>query len=446
MRRERPRPSVPAPQGGDNQKASINTLLLVIVAWILTRIFALAALLRSGGSILVDVQLYEEWATIINTGSAPIGDVTWQYPPMLMFPIWLTELLPWEYLPSFIALALLGDLAILVILLIVRGRTGGSLLGVWVWASAGVWIGPILLARLDVFTAIPAVLAIALIARPALSGALAAIGALMKVWPGLLLLALPRRHLPLGVGAFVATVALLVVVTLVGVDNAWSFLGNQQSRGLNGESMAAAPFILANGLGFDVPFEHRFGSTEVALSSADFLASVMLFLGLAILGVLLIIRLLGAMEDSAPADVAVVVVLSFVLVSRVFSPQYFIWLGALAGIALLDPRTRIRIPAALIIVASLLTQPLYPWYPAAMYVGEIWAVLLHTSRIALLVIALVYGLKVIVTWKSLIPALRNALSVRNRSSRNSDGSEPGKHIDSTQDGDQIKSDASSRAS
>jgi len=384
----------------------------VLVTWLSTRVFALLALTRSGGSILVDMQMYAGWAEIAATGAAPEGDETWQYPPVMLLPVWLGRLLPWEYQPSFVLLALVADLLVLISVLALRRSTRASWLGVWVWASAGLWIGPVLLARLDVFTVLPAIAALAWISRPALSGGMAAIGALMKVWPGALLIALPRRQLPWGIAGFATAASLLWVMSVVTIDDAWSFLANQQSRGLNGESLAATPYIVANSLGANVAFEYRFGSNEVATASADATAGVIAAAGVVLIVLLVFLRLMGALEAALPADVGLIAVLSLVLVSRVFSPQYFIWLGGVAAVALLSRETRMRAPAVLIVMAGFLTQPLYPWFPGAIYSGEPWAVLVHVARMLLLLLALVYGLRVIIDWGTLATVLRQPLSFR----------------------------------
>ena len=384
----------------------------MIAVWLMTRVIALTGLTVSGGSILVDIRMYEAWSQIIAFGSAPTGDPTWQYPPVLMFPIWLAQIGPMHYQQMFVLLALAADLLLLIILMRILRASGGSTLGVWVWASAGLWIGPIVLARLDVFTALPAVVALALIARPVLSGSFAALGALMKVWPGLLLIALPRKHLLHGLIGFAITAAALVLLSVLMMRNPWSFLENQQGRGLNGESMAAVPYILANSLGAEVNFEYRFGSNEVANASADSAAVIIAAFGIGLLLLLLAVRLLGGFERALPGDVALMVVLTSVLVSRVFSPQYFIWLGALASFALLFQASKMKVPAALIVLAALMTQPLYPWFPGAIYTAEPWAVALHALRMVLLVAALICGLFVTVDMRQLLRALRKPLTIR----------------------------------
>lgn len=405
-----------------------TTTLSVVMVWLLTRIFAALALTRSGGSILVDIQMYEGWASIAATGSAPLGDETWQYPPVMLVPVWLGQLLPWDYRPSFVVLTLIADLGVLIALLALRRSMHGRWTGVWLWASAGVWIGPVLLARLDVFTVLPAVAVFAFMSRSAVSGTFAALGAFMKVWPGALLITLPRRQLPWGLAGFAASALLLWGISVVFIDDAWAFLANQQSRGLNGESLAATPYIVANSLGMDVQFAYRFGSNEVANTSADTTAAFIAGVGIALIVLLVLLRLLGALERALPADVGLIAVLSLVLVSRVFSPQYFIWLGALAAIAMLSPRTRMRVPVTLIVIASLLTQPLYPWFPGAIYSAEPWAVVLHVLRMTLMVGALIYGLRMIVDWRSIPRTLRKPLASREENSHEPQSGHSDDHV------------------
>lgn len=417
-------------RGSPSTLATGRWFVGAIGVWLVTRLVALVMLANSGGSIRVDLMMYEGWAQIIASGSAPTGDPAWQYPPALMLPILLAELISSDYQGAFLLITLLGDLLLLLMLMAYLRSKGGSTLGVWLWATAGLWIGPILLTRLDVFTALPAVLALALLGRPAVSSGLMAFGALMKIWPGLLLLSFPRRKLSAALTAFVITGLALGLVSLLVIQNPWSFAENQQARGLNGESLAAVPYILVNAFGTGVQFEYRFGSNEVGGYNAYLIATFVSVFGILLLATLLLIRLCGGFEKTLPGDVACVVILSSILVSRVFSPQYFIWLGAIGSFALLTQRTRMKIPVLLMVFSALLTQPLYPWFPGAIYSGELWAVAIHVLRMTLLLGALIYGLYVTIDVREVACQLRKPLSLRKEKGHGSQDGDTHGNVDS----------------
>ncbi|MCL9797495.1 hypothetical protein MXD58_024910, partial [Frankia sp. AgKG'84/4] len=107
------------------------------------------------------------------------------------------------------------------------------------------------------------------------------VGALLKVWPGLLLVALPR---PVGRGRgrgrsrgrgwswaalvrvagglVIAVAALAVVAALTGWwRDVFGFVGAQRARGLQVEAVAATPFVLAHLAGGAAP-TYSYGSLQ----------------------------------------------------------------------------------------------------------------------------------------------------------------------------------------
>ena len=340
-----------------------------------------------------DLTIYARWVQeSLQHGRFPTDEM-WQYPPLAGPVFVLGAWLPGERL-GFVSLFLGFDAAIMA-MLTHQARRSGLVGGTRLWALLPLIVGPLLLARFDVVPTAFAVAAVLLAARPLASGALAATGAWLKVWPVLVLAALRRRDLPRGVaGALVATAVIAGVLVVATVDPL-SFLGGQRDRGLQIESLAAWPFLVARLAGAPVEVVYRYGAHEIDAAGVDAVARGVVALTLILLGVVAVQRLRGVLDEVSGADVALATVLFTVATSRVFSGQYFIWLLALAAVTLGDPASRMRRTAALLIAAGVATQVVYPWLYSALLDGNPVAVAVQTVRVALTVAATVYALGVV---------------------------------------------------
>lgn len=373
-------------------------LALLIGAWVASRVALVAATIAFTSQFLPDVYLYATWSTILQSGAFPQGDPYWQYPPGAGPLFALAALVPPDPVLGFVVLAVVADLAILAMLTwaAVRGDHDPTWWGPWAWIVGGLAVGPIMLARFDLFPSVFAVAAILLAARPVLSGAAAAVGALLKVWPALMLIAISRRSLPKAIVAAVVTVGVLTLALMAWAEGSVSFLGEQRDRGLQIEGSAALPYLLAGAVGIEPGVTLRYGAFEVTGPGAVTLGTALTLAGLAVMAVIGVLRLLGRLEDVAPGDVALAVVLVSVATSRVFSPQYGVWLVAVAVAAGADPRSRLRRVAVLVMAMSALTQILFPWIYGSLLDAMPHAVLVQTLRLAMLWLALAASLAVVV--------------------------------------------------
>jgi hypothetical protein len=370
-----------------------------VVAWVASRALLLGTLTGvvpypDGPSILNDVKLYSEWSSLLVTGRFPIGDDMWQYPPGAGIVFAIAALLGSNPVVAFALIALVCDLATLAVLAIAGRRRRVGFDAAWAWVIGALLVGPVWLARFDVIPTLAAVVALVLIARPALSGAAAAAGTLLKVWPGIMLIALPRSSLPRGILGFVVMAAAILAGVMLWASGGVSFLGEQGARGLQVESVGALPFMVWNVFA-DVPTEFRFGAMEVDLPVTIPLGLAITLAGFAVLGVLGVLRLLGRLETIAPADVALVALLVSVVTSRVLSPQYDVWIVGVAAVTFLDPQSRMRVAVWLLVPMLIVTQVIYPFAYGSFLIGDWWAVLLQVARIGLLLAATATGLVIV---------------------------------------------------
>ncbi len=340
-----------------------------------------------------DLSIYAGWvAESLREGRFPTDEM-WQYPP-LAGPVFVLG----AWLPGgpmgFVTLFLGFDAAIMAMLTAQARRTGRGA-GARLWALLPIIVGPLLLARFDVVPTTFAVAAVLMAGRPLASGALAATGAWLKVWPVLVLAALRRRDLPRGaVGALVAC-ALIATILLVTTVDPLSFVDGQRDRGLQIESLAAWPFLVARLLGAEVEVVYRYGAHELEAAGVEIVAGGVVVLTLALLGVVAVQRLRGVLDVLPGADVALAAVLFSVATSRVFSGQYFIWLLGLAAVTLGDPTSRMRRTSMLLIAAGLATQLVYPWLYSALLAGNPVAVLVQSVRVGLTLAATLVALGVV---------------------------------------------------
>ena len=364
--------------------------------WLVLRLVALAIIIGwiPWPELVNDLTIYGTWVTdALQFGRFPTDEM-WQYPP-LAGPVFVAgSWLPGQRL-GFALLFLAFDAAIMAMLARQAGRTGLSA-GTRLWALLPVIVGPLILARFDVVPTAFAVAAVLAAARPMASGALAAIGAWLKVWPLLVLAAVRRRDLPRAALGALGASALIAGVLAVTTEEPMSFLTGQRDRGLQIESLAAWPFLVARALGAPVEVIYRYGAHEVEAAGVDLVARGTTLATLVLLALVAIQRLRGALEPLPGVDVALATVLFSVATSRVFSGQYFIWLLALAAVCLADPVTRMRRTIWLLIAAGLATHLVYPWLYSALLAGSPIAVLVQTVRVGLTLAATGTALVVLV--------------------------------------------------
>jgi Glycosyltransferase family 87 len=312
-------------------------------------------LLPLGGlGLTTDVKvIYQGWAQVLATGTFPLDDMTWQYPPLAALVMLLPRWLPWSYFTGFLALVLTCD-ALATWLLLRARRRGGSGAGVWLWVLAVPLLGPTVLCRFDLVVTVVAVAGLLAAARrPALGGALAGVGAMLKVWPVLTVLGAPRgRRTRDALAAVVVSALALGFVFAVTMNGAFSFLGFQEGRGVEVESLGALPFEAARPLGWHGRAAMNYGSVEMLGSGVALVGTLMVALSAGAFGWLLLWRARARRWTAAtPPDAALTALLLFVVTSRVISPQYLVWLVGLAAVCLTSASTSQR-PVAWLVLAA----------------------------------------------------------------------------------------------
>lgn len=283
-------------------------------------------------------------------------------------------------------LAFVADLVVFGLLLYAGSRSGSTRRGTWVWVIGVPLLGPTVYARYDLMvTAVAVAALLAGVRHPRVMGALVAFGAMVKVWPVLLLVGAVRRR---AWGSAVVTAAVIAAVFWITMPGAFAFLTFQRDRGTEVESLGSLVFHVARHHGWNGQVLLNYGSVEFLGPHVDLVSTAALVLTALAFGWLLLWRLSARrFPPHTLADAAFVAVLMFTATSRVISPQYMVWLVGLAAVCLCFRASRMALPAALVLIACFVTVLEFPVYFADVVASDTLGITLLVVRNGLLVAA-----------------------------------------------------------
>ena len=396
------RSSVPRATPASGERPHLSFLLSVVVSWILTRALIFAVALGAVPYtwrfiITTEVDLYHQWSAVLLHGHFPHNDQTWQYPPGAAAVMLAPKALPTEYLSGFLALTCLAD-AVILLSLIVLTRRGESRAGAWAWVAAVPLLGPLCYGRFDIIVAALAVVALVVAGRPVVSGLLLAAGVMMKLWPALLLYGVPRgRRLWAHAGVVAVGCASIWSVAAL-LPGSSSFLEHQRGRGLQIESVPATAFIAARHLGWPVEYVTQFGAREVVGPGVQLAATTSLVVTLASLAGLIVWRRHSSWGPATAYDAVFVATMIVVVTSRVLSPQYMVWLAALAAVCLSQRHSSQHRVCYAVLGSVLLTQIVFPLVMGEIIDGRLGGAVWLVARNVLLVGATAYS--TVLLWRS----------------------------------------------
>ena len=352
----------------------VEKLLIWAGIWVVTRLLIVAQVgfwNHTHGPEYQDVYVYEGWSNFIVENNALPQEETWQYPPAAAFLMLIPRIGGGSYPIKFVVLMLALDLIGLGLVTVLQKR-GGSDWGVWIWLLGMPMLFALPALRFDL---VPTVLMIgSLVAfhrRPLWFGALAGLGAAIKVWPIFALFGeWDRGRAWRAAAAAAVTIVIIFVVSQIAFGDQTGFLTHQGDRGLQVEAVGASPWELRELVtGTTVPIAQRYGTNEIDSDLASAVAH-----GLDVVALLVLVaaavwwwmrdrRIARGREDLADPDLArdfvFTLVLLFIVISRVLSPQYLIWTVGMAAIVLSSTRTRILRPTLIVVGAIVLTAGLY---------------------------------------------------------------------------------------
>ena len=353
-----------------------------------------------------DVYLvYEPWSTAALEGRGIVGITeTWVYPQLALVPMILAHGFAWiaGYEVGWAILVTLCD-ALAFAMLVGRGRARGRLAAAWFWLTFILLLGPVGMYRLDGIT-VPLALAgcLWLVGRPWLGSVLLAVATWIKVWPAALLLAalisVRRRWAVVGGAVAVSALTLVAVLAAGGARHAFGFVADQAERGLQVEAPVSAVYLWRAVFGIPgsyIYYDQDILTFQVMGPGMQVVAAAMNpLLALAVA----VIAALGAYKAWRGASfvrlfpaLALALVLAFILVNKVGSPQYMTWIIAPLAVGLVIDRRRWWRPAALALVMAGLTQVVYPLTYGYLLGGDALPAAVLTLRNALIAVLLVWA-------------------------------------------------------
>jgi uncharacterized membrane protein len=292
-----------------------------------------------------DVHVYQGYAEQLLHGALPYRDVFVEYPPGA-FAVFMppTAFGADHYNAAFKSLMALCGVATLVLLALVLAELGASERRVWtavgLFALSPIALGPISLNTYDAWPALLTVLALWLLLRGHDLPAFAVLGLAVsaKVYP-LVLVPLAawlvwrqrgtrRTLLALGVLVLVAA-AVIAPFAAYAPHGVYASFRSQATRGLQIESLGASVLLVLDRLGlYHARVVETFGvaGRNLAGGTADAVATGLVVVeAIAVATVWLLYARSRELRASLPLAFAAAVA-GFLAFTKVFSPQYLVWL------------------------------------------------------------------------------------------------------------------------
>jgi hypothetical protein len=348
----------------------------VLTAWVLTRLLTVALLvgleaqLGTAGDVLYFGRTLSHVArdglahTLVEYPLPAVGVIA--LPRVMAAAAGSVSLYPWMML----LVMLVVDAAFTVVL--VRQRSSGRDAAVRLWLWAVPLLGGLCLMRFDLVVGVVVALAMLLLARrPGAASATLAVATALKLWPVILLpafVAATRRRVrflvPYAVvGLFFAGVC----VAMAGWGRLFSPLHYQVDRGLQIESVSATPIMIGwlfHPSSWDMRLE--FKAVEVFGPGVSSLLVVSTALTAVLVAGLLaiwwrVLRQPTVLGPRALVWVCLASVSGYTVSSKVFSPQYLLWLLTMVAVGLLlDSSPALRSWARWLLVTAGLSHVVYP--------------------------------------------------------------------------------------
>ena len=311
---------------------------------------------------IVDLPVYERYGEAMTRGEVPYRDFAVEYPPAAL-PVFVLPALGEgdsdTYRRRFEGLMAAFGAAMAVCVALALAALGAPLL-----------LGSVLLSRFDLWpTAIVAAAIAAIVSgRLRLGSGLLGLGVAAKLWPGVLVpLVLAyvwrtrgRREALVCAGVFAAVVLacflpFLILAPVDVLESVW----RQARRPLQIESLGSALLLAGHhAFGLDLTMKSSSGSQNLDGGLPDAIAVVQGLVQLVVLVALWVAYARGPATRDRFVRYAAAAVCAFVVLGKVLSPQFLIWLIPLV------PLVRGRrglLASALLALALVLTQLWFPY-------------------------------------------------------------------------------------
>lgn len=305
-----------------------------------------------------DLTLYYRYSSKIAQGQIPYRDFSVEYPPLALLPMVLPQLLNVGFGESFRHVYLIlfplqnailcGITGVFVAKMSDRYHSQPySRRTLAIFSLLVVINAPIILMRFDILPALLTSLGLwfVMICRPSLAGIFLGFGVMTKLYPVVLLPVLGLYYLMrrqytnglklLGGSIFAVGIALLPFLP-IGLGRLSLITQYHQARGLQLESIPSGLLLLAKQFGWSpVEIVANYGALHLNSPFAEPIIKVLPFLFL-VFWTLAVLSCLKRFQLERRSNYATIeqsllicttlVLLTFIITSKVFSPQYLVWL------------------------------------------------------------------------------------------------------------------------
>ncbi|HVM56205.1 MAG TPA: glycosyltransferase 87 family protein [Gaiellaceae bacterium] len=355
-----------------------------------------------------DARFYENWGTWIAAHQLPYRDFRIEYPPgslpVFVAPVYLRKIFGYHGTYFFwlrVELLVFGLLALVAMAVALHHLRASKRRAYGALAVAGVVpvvLGPIALFHYDYWAAMFAAAAVAALVarRGVLACMFAAAGAAAKIFPALLIpfalfeLWRSGRWRGVGIGAGAALLVLAAAAgpfLVLAPHGLWWAVHVELVRPLEVESFAASLFGMAHVLGgAHLHVVASSGGSHGLTGSAPKIVSDLFGLAMIAVVVAVYVRYVrGSRTAEELVAACAAVVTAYVVFSKVFSPQYLVWLGVLVPLV---AGRRGLVASTLLAVILGVTQMWEPYrYAEYFHMSSTWLISLAFVR-NLLVLAL----------------------------------------------------------
>ena len=411
------------------RRAALRRPRTLLIGFGALHLVFLAALLPTivAGKVLGDLPLYRAWAERALVDGTWMGiHEQWVYPIGAIVPIVLADVAGPGLFQLLWFLLTLALNALAVAALTNWGRNQAGYPAAWFWLAISLVLSPVGLLRLEGLTAPLVIMGLVLLARrPVVAAALLAVATWIKVWPAAVVLAVVaagrRRLTVLLTGAAVTAGIAASVWMFGGLRFLTGFITMQSDRALQLEAPVTTPWVWLAALGqrgTTIYQNYAIATREVRGPGTSLVAAAMTPVMFVVIGAILVLLVLAVRRSRDRAQLvllgALALVTTFVVLNKVGSPQYMLWIAPVVVVGVAHNWALWRAPAYLILLIGLLTTLIFPIFYLPLVHGDGAALLLLTLRNALLVVLLGWSVRAL--WRTVRAGSPAPSAVRTRAS------------------------------
>jgi len=327
--------------------------------------------------------IYDAWISNMRLGSYLLGITDpWVYPYPAQIPLWLADFAsPTDYLSGWY-LVVVNTNMLLVAYLLGWGKKMERAKAVWFFIACVFLIGPVAIARLEVFSvALTVMAAVAFYEnKESRSIQLFNLATWIKVSPFASLVSVfivsdKKKNFIINM-LIASTVIIGIGVVLGGIENLFSFAGMQSGRGIQVESSIAVIWLLALLVG--VPgiktyYDNEIVTFQISGFGVTEVASVMTIIQFLALGITIWLgfraKANGADRNTLFAWLMLTATLDLLVFNKVGSPQYQLWLVGVAFFGVLASTPKWKMVSVITLITSGLSWLIFPVFYGSLLDG-----------------------------------------------------------------------------